>query len=515
MRVHGAIAFIAFCMIHVAFGIDAPKISDLIKNSNYAKIKKAFPNITDADLVSRRTKLESLDKKVISSIRKKLAPLNVTKNPKFDNRPGTPPDISTLNQELAPYLSETDILLTDQQMNEVVDNARKKRKATSYTSYKWPTKATGVIPYFLDASLTAQKITVIQAAIKFWEDNTCLKFQLNGAGSNSLFFFNGVGCYSYIGMIGGRQQVSMGDGCEHFGIAAHEIAHALGFWHEQARYDRDSYVTVNLANVQAGVEHAFERATSAQMNLYSVPYDYGSLMHYGSNAFAKDQSFPTLIATDPKHRQTMGQRRAPSFLDVLTMNRHYGCDALCASYATVCQNGGYKDPNNCNRCKCPASFGGTFCETLAPAENGYCGASLTATTAWQSFSATVGTMSTADTPTTCYWHLNSPAGTTMEIKLTLNSGSCDAGCFWNSVEIKLDNDYTKTGIRRNTNDDNDKSANNNDNNYKSANNYDHKSANNNFDNNSNNYNNYDNDKSANNNYENNSNNYNKTDNSEA
>uniref|UniRef100_A0A914UN48 Metalloendopeptidase n=1 Tax=Plectus sambesii TaxID=2011161 RepID=A0A914UN48_9BILA len=447
MHALGAIAFIAFCIIHAAFGVDEPKVLELKNDINYAKIRQSFPNTPDAVLLNRRTKLESLNNKVISSIRKNLAPLNVTKNPKFDNLPGTPKDISVINGPIAPYLYQMDIELTDEQLNEVVSSDRKKRKATSYPSYKWPTKATGVIPYFFAANITSQKITIIQTAIKFWEDNTCLKFQLNGAGSNSLLFYNSPSCKSWIGMVGGQQGISIGDDCQNLGIITHEIGHALGFYHEQSRYDRDTYVSVNLANVETINAGNFAKATSAQMNLYNTPYDYGSVMHYGYEDFAIDSSIPVLIAADPRHRQTMGQRRAPSFLDVLTMNRHYGCDALCASYTTVCENGGYKDPNNCNQCKCPASFGGAFCQILAPAENGVCGASLTATTAWQSFSDTVGTTSTTDTPTTCYWHLNSPAGTTMEVKLTLTGGSCNAGCFWNSVEIKLDNDYTKTGIR--------------------------------------------------------------------
>ena len=51
-------------------------------------------------------------------------------------------------------------------------------------------------------------------------------------------------------------------------------------------------------------------------------------MHYASEDFAVQTSIPVLIAKDARYQQTMGQRRAPSFLDVLTMNRHYGCDGM-------------------------------------------------------------------------------------------------------------------------------------------------------------------------------------------
>uniref|UniRef100_A0A914XA12 Metalloendopeptidase n=1 Tax=Plectus sambesii TaxID=2011161 RepID=A0A914XA12_9BILA len=453
MHALGAIAFIAFCGLHVAFGVDESKVLELKKDINYDKIKQAFPNTSDAVLVSRRTKLEELNSKVISSIPKNLAPLNLTKNfpplnvAKNLNLPAPPREISDINRPGAPYLYEMDIVLTDQQLNEVVANARKKRKALSNPMYKWPTRATGVIPYFFAANINSAKITVIQAAIKFWEDNTCLKFQLNGPGSNSILFFNGGECYSSIGMTGGQQGISIGDACGTLGIVTHEIAHALGFFHEQSRYDRDNNVTVNYDNIPVNRQHNFYKTNSTQINLYNVPYDYGSVMHYASNAFAINPSIPTILPTNPRYQQVIGQQRAPSFLDVLTMNRHYGCDALCASYATVCQNGGYKDPNNCNQCKCPTSFGGAFCQTVAPAENGVCGASLTATTAWQDLTATVGTYNTMDIPTTCYWHLNSPAGTKMEVKVIYIAGACNLGCYFNYVDIVLDSDYTTTGFR--------------------------------------------------------------------
>ena len=53
-------------------------------------------------------------------------------------------------------------------------------------------------------------------------------------------------------MIGGAQTVSLTSGCFHRGVIVHELMHALGYNHEQNRNDRDQYVTINLANVDAG-----------------------------------------------------------------------------------------------------------------------------------------------------------------------------------------------------------------------------------------------------------------------
>ena len=58
-------------------------------------------------------------------------------------------------------------------------------------------------------------------------------------------------CWSYVGMIGGSQDISIAPGCTDL-IPIHEIFHALGRWHEQSRPDRDNFVTVNVNNVPTG-----------------------------------------------------------------------------------------------------------------------------------------------------------------------------------------------------------------------------------------------------------------------
>ena len=61
----------------------------------------------------------------------------------------------------------------------------------------------------------------------------------------------------------------------------HELGHAVGLYHEQARPDRDEYVAIRNDNILDGKTHNFRIETNSLT--YGVLYDYLSVMHYSRN----------------------------------------------------------------------------------------------------------------------------------------------------------------------------------------------------------------------------------------
>lgn len=54
-----------------------------------------------------------------------------------------------------------------------------------------------------------------------------------------------------------------------------------------------------------------------------LPYDYNSLTHYGRTSFSVDGKKPTIIPL--KKGVTIGQRKGMSQLDIIQVQRFYGC----------------------------------------------------------------------------------------------------------------------------------------------------------------------------------------------
>ncbi|TKR73138.1 hypothetical protein L596_020483 [Steinernema carpocapsae] len=350
---------------------------------------------------------------------------------------------ASVNRKLASELFETDIILTLPQAEALVNevkktpNRRGKRQAMPSIYSFW--RSLTISYRFAYNDWDWQNL--IRKSLRHVESETCIRFRENGPDRDYLQFIRGSGCYSNVGRVGGRQQVSIGYGCDHLGIIAHETLHALGLWHEQSRNDRDNYIWINLNTIIAGTQGNFEKRTSLTSDNMDQPYDLGSVMHYGSRAFSVDYNRYSIQTRDSAYQQTIGQRQGLSFKDAKMINLRY-CTKVCPRQLP-CANKGYVDPNNCNKCKCPVGYEGQYCQEVAKdSEPALCqGGDRTATSASQTI-LSPPLKNNLD----CYWRIKSPYGTKIEVSFSRVSFPCRDTC-GSYVEVKYDADKTAAGAR--------------------------------------------------------------------
>jgi len=173
----------------------------------------------------------------------------------------------------------------------------------SIVGKRWPG---GIIPYSIDSSIPwgSAGRTAISNAIAQYHQHTCLQFrQKKWNDANSIRFFKGTGCNSPVGMSGGVNHISLDSGCWFTGTTMHEIGHSIGLEHEQARGDRNLYITINKNNIDGDWEDAF--AKQPNINSLNTNYDLASMMHYSSTAFAKPGTY-TITTKDATKQSIIG-----------------------------------------------------------------------------------------------------------------------------------------------------------------------------------------------------------------
>uniref|UniRef100_A0A915M800 Metalloendopeptidase n=1 Tax=Meloidogyne javanica TaxID=6303 RepID=A0A915M800_MELJA len=239
-------------------------------------------------------------------------------------------------------------------------NQRKKRILTSDLSRRWKKFP---IPFIIQKDVNRQAIL---EGIENWERTTCITFEEKEelpSDSSGLNFVFGEGCFSNVGMVKGRnQRIGIGKNCDNPFVVSHEIAHALGFFHEQSRWDRDDFVEIQFNNILPGFLNQFLKFSSSLTTTFGIKYDLGSVMHYDAFGYAKE-GMATILTKDVNYQETIGQRFRLSFDDVKKMNFAY-CNASCP-FQLPCLHSGYTDPKNCSKCRCPDGLTGLLCSKVA------------------------------------------------------------------------------------------------------------------------------------------------------
>jgi len=222
---------------------------------------------------------------------------------------------------LSPEYFEGDIIATPEERA----NFYKQNNQYGASKKRWPTHE---IAYELAPELekeTRARYAVYEAINEF-HSKSCLRFIKRTNQRDYIYFYDGQGCGARVGHKTGKNQITIqGPHCWKKGSVLHETMHNLGFYHEQSRPDRDSYVKIQLENLSSkDMASNFEKQTSATVDSLKSPYDYLSIMHYHKDGFAKRGTI-TIKTLDPSFQDKIGQRDGLSVEDVKQLNSMYKC----------------------------------------------------------------------------------------------------------------------------------------------------------------------------------------------
>lgn len=183
--------------------------------------------------------------------------------------------------------------------------------------YRWKNRT---IPYEITPDVPNPQR--IHDAANHWNQHSSMRFVLRTKEPDYVRVVrDNRGCASQVGRQGGCQNLVLGDFCT-VGNLIHEFGHTVGLWHEQCRVDRDKWVRIDTDNVAPDKVYNFKQQIAKTVDLNV--YDYGSIMHYPTNAFGVTPKSITIVPLKPLPAGVvMGQRAALSPGDIASVEALY------------------------------------------------------------------------------------------------------------------------------------------------------------------------------------------------
>ena len=194
-----------------------------------------------------------------------------------------------------------------------------------------------LLAYYFDSnpSHTEKQKDLIRKSFGQFGDYTCVKMvevsRSDHRFKHKLQIKSGNGCYSYVGRHFEHQEISLGTNCEYSTYPLHEVMHALGFWHEHQRPDRNEYVSIHrnrtfLLDDQFFVAYSNKIWEIYDWNPSGTKYDINSITHYTSTMFSKDREIP--VMTYPGTNDPLAIHNTKNFspTDIIDINFLYVCN---------------------------------------------------------------------------------------------------------------------------------------------------------------------------------------------
>lgn len=246
--------------------------------------------------------------------------------------------------------------------------AELEHRGASISSGLWPS---GEVRYKWAAGIDGTAKARLQEAMQEWASRTPVRFVEADPGEADgyvEFRSSEAGCSANLGAPkdGVLHVLNLAvPGCTSRNTALHELGHVLGMMHETARADRDTYVTVHWDNVQAGYAHNFDKHSNGK-GVDRGAYDYDSIMHYHSFAFAIDPAKPTIEWANGK--LLLGSNQGLSSGDVAAVSAMYA-----ASDALPDGDEGPTNPGSCeNACGSQDTQAACYCDAGCQAYDDCC-----------------------------------------------------------------------------------------------------------------------------------------------